>query len=321
MERLLQQARQKAESGDVKGALAKLGLADSYAEYDGIYFSARFYREPDWSAEVERRLTNLAGLGELAGQVAEQLDDRRAKKARRFASRAQQQYASIHERLDQERRRWGAEQSPGGYRFAVPGCDVLGGHGLAPRVGERWDLNFMEAELRLVQQVGARWERIFTEDELQPDPQDFRGKSATVAYEDITAIEIGGPGKTQSGGGFFGGGFGLQGAAEGMLVATALNMLTTRSKIDTVICLQTKTAELFLHSGDTAPDALRMRLSPVFTRLRQQHVASTSSEGAASDGPQRNIAERLAQLADLHARGALNDDEFSAAKAKLLEGK
>jgi hypothetical protein len=215
----------------------------------------------------------------------------------------------------------------------VPGCDVLGGHGLAPQVGERWDLNFMEAELRLVPQVelrlvpqaGGRWvqfgtERIFMEAELQADPQDFSGKSATVVYEDITAIEIGGPGKRQTGGGFVGGGFGLEGAAEGMLVASALNMLTTRTKIDTVICLQTKTAELFLHSGDTAPDALRMRLSPVFTRLRQQHVASTSSEGAASDGPQRNIAERLAQLADLHARGALNDYEFSAAKAKLLEG-
>ncbi|HEV6965953.1 PspC domain-containing protein [Roseateles sp.] len=33
-----------------------------------------------------------------------------------------------------------------------------------------------------------------------------------------------------------------------------------------------------------------------------------------------NDAEELAKLADLHARGVLNDDEFAKAKARLLGG-
>jgi hypothetical protein len=55
----------------------------------------------------------------------------------------------------------------------------------------------------------------------------------------VTAVEICGPGARRTGGGFIGGGFDLQGAAEAMLIAAALNMLTTRTTINTVICLQT----------------------------------------------------------------------------------
>jgi hypothetical protein len=179
----------------------------------------------------------------------------------------------------------------------VSGCRVLGGHGLPMRRGATCDL-------------------IFT-----PDGLELRGldeESPVVPYQDITAIEIGGPGKTRSGGAFIGGGFGPAGAAEGMLIAAALNMLTTRSKIKTVICIQTATAELFLHNDAETPDALRIRLSPVFTKLRQQHAARSGSSGP-TGGSRDDLAGQIAKLADLHDRGALTDEQFEGAKARLLE--
>jgi hypothetical protein len=135
-----------------------------------------------------------------------------------------------------------------------------------------------------------------------------------VPYVDVEAIEIGGPGATKTGGGFLGGGFGIDGAAEGMLIASALNMLTTRAKVDTVICLRTSSAELFVHHGTETPDALRMRLSQVFNILRARAAPLPKSQGPDQD----HVVERLAKLADLLDRGVLTQDEFAALKSKLL---
>jgi hypothetical protein len=178
-------------------------------------------------------------------------------------------------------------------------CRVLGGHGLAPRAGETWDLLLLDTELLLHSALGGR---------------------CSIDYAAISALEVGGPGATRSGGGFFGGGLGAQGAAEGMLVAAALNLLTTRSRIDTVICLQTDAAELFLHHGETPPDALRMQLSPVFTKLRQLASArSADSDLSAGQASDRHVIDRLDKLAGLLERGLITDDEFARLKSDLLD--
>ena len=167
---------------------------------------------------------------------------------------------------------------------------------MAPRVGEFWDLIFLDDELV-----------------LRRDTLD--GETVTIPYTDITAIEFGGAGETQTGGGFLGGGFGLAGAAEGMLIASALNMLTVRRSVDTVICLQTRSAELFFHDDRTLGDALRIALSPVFSTLRTQAGRGTVAESpAASD----HVVERLTKLADLLERGHLTDQEFQQMKRDLL---
>ena len=111
-----------------------------------------------------------------------------------------------------------------------------------------------------------------------------------------------------------GGGFGPEGAVTGMLVATALNMLTTSTSISTVICLQTHTAELFLHSSSQTPDQLRWHLSPVFSILRQQTAAGVATQSSEGD-----VVDRLAKLADLLEKGLITDDEFAALKAGLLK--
>ena len=67
-----------------------------------------------------------------------------------------------------------------------------------------------------------------------------------VNYDDVTLLDIGGPGEATTGGGVIGGGFG-SGVFIGMMAAAVANALTTKTSIDTVICLQTRNAELFLH--------------------------------------------------------------------------
>jgi hypothetical protein len=56
-----------------------------------------------------------------------------------------------------------------------------------------------------------------------------------IPYSAIDDLEFSGPGKVTTGGGFIGGGFGLSGAAKGMIAASVLNALTTKTKIHTMI--------------------------------------------------------------------------------------
>src|SRR5436309_10673727 len=119
-------------------------------------------------------------------------------------------------------------QNEAPYRNAVAivrNCRVLGGTGLGLNPGDRGELIFDSDSLCL---------------------KGFGAEELRIRYDDVTAIEIGGRGARRTGGGFRGGGFGLEGAAEGMLIASALNMLTTRNTMDTVICVQTLHQELFL---------------------------------------------------------------------------
>ena len=69
---------------------------------------------------------------------------------------------------------------------------------------------------------------------------------------------------------------------------------------------------MFLHHDELTPAALRMGLSPVFTRLRE------GSQAAQPVGSQENVVDRLHKLADLLDRGLLTDDEFARLKSELL---
>ncbi len=50
----------------------------------------------------------------------------------------------------------------------------------------------------------------------------------------------------------------------------------------------------------------------------EQRQAAPPSQGAETSQP--SAADHLSRLAELHQRGALTDDEFAAAKAKILAG-
>jgi len=182
----------------------------------------------------------------------------------------------------------------------IDDCTVLGGYGLRPTSGEVWDLVFEKSALTF-----------------------FMGNhphGGSVPYRAITALEIGGPGEITTGTHFSGFGFGLAGVAQGVLMASALNMLTTRRRIDTAICLQTATAELFLHNGVERPDVMRIRLSPIFSLLRQQSGAAADLQSTGSARRDTSTIDDLAKLADLLAKGLITADEFATLKSDLLKG-
>jgi hypothetical protein len=52
----------------------------------------------------------------------------------------------------------------------------------------------------------------------------------------------------------------------------------------------------------------------------EQAVGPDEQAAAAPAAAEPTLADQMNDLADLHNRGALSDDEFAAAKAKLLGG-
>lgn len=71
------------------------------------------------------------------------------------------------------------------------------------------------------------------------------------------------------GGGFIGGGFGLDGAVSGMLIAGVLNALTTRTSVLTVVALTTTDGEVWFANTSVEPAALRVELAPAFVMVRR----------------------------------------------------
>ncbi|MEA2384112.1 MAG: hypothetical protein QOH72_4083 [Solirubrobacteraceae bacterium] len=99
-----------------------------------------------------------------------------------------------------------------------------------------------------------------------------------IPWADVVEIQIGGPGRTTRGSNFIGGGFGFQGAAEGMLAAGLLNAATRRSSIETVVGLLFRQAELWLLYEHLEPLALRVELAPAFARLRAENFRRVAGE-------------------------------------------
>jgi Short C-terminal domain len=177
-------------------------------------------------------------------------------------------------------------------RRLVPGCTLVGGYGYDIEVGSAHTLVTYRDGVALIPR-------------LQGDP-------LTIDYDAIVTFEIGGPGRVTSHGGFAGGGLGLAGAAEGMIVASALNVLTTRTSVTSIIHIATPEGEIILHNGDAEPDGLRITLSPIAGRIAGRRSSPAPSTVGSSDP-----IFRLKQLKELRDEGLLTVDEFEAARARV----
>ena len=193
---------------------------------------------------------------------------------------------------------------------AVPRLWVIGGSGIdvAPNTQTTWELIFAEDQVVLCQTSPIATERLAD--------ADWRGFGLLQIGWEGLRLYVGSSGEVRIGGGFFGGGFSLLGAAGGRLMGSMLNTLTSSRTIDTVLRLQKPSAELYLFHDALVPQALRAALAPVFDRLRQTDAPSTSQVGEADD----DVIGRLGKLADLLDRGAITQDEFNELKAGLLSG-
>jgi hypothetical protein len=169
--------------------------------------------------------------------------------------------------------------------------------------------------------VGERYDARFLEDRLAVFPAYGWESKAEVPYSQIEDMEIGGPGLVKSGGGFTGGGFGTVAALEGMAIAAILNALTTRTTITTIVRVQGTDCELFFLHTRSAPEQLRMQMSPALGAIRSARAAAAQSGKAVlqSPSPGSPVGD-LAKLAEMLSAGLLTREEFEQLKAQLLRG-
>lgn len=163
-------------------------------------------------------------------------------------------------------------------------CTILGGCGYPFAVGQRLDIRFSSDAIRL---------------QLSEE-----NSSADIFYPEVVDLAVTGPGVVTTGGGFIGGGFGFEGALQGMAIAAVLNLLMSRTKVHTFLQIVTHQGELFLHYGGLEPGALRIVLSPVFAHLRRSDPGWLDA--------------RLQRLDTLRSQGTLSEEQFALLKVRLL---
>lgn len=185
----------------------------------------------------------------------------------------------------------------------VPRCVYLGGVNVPVPAQTEVDLLFASGGIRVHRSPHARGS--------QP--------MAELPYAPQFKVELSGPGRFTSGGGFVGGGIGLEGAAGGMALAGVLNALTTRTRVESVIAVLSAQYEGFFLCREHGLEELRRTLAPVFLRARQNSVQAVVSESEPASEDRSDLVVVLERLTALHRAGALTDEEFRSAKAKALE--
>ena len=133
-----------------------------------------------------------------------------------------------------------------------------------------------------------------------------------LKFTDIANINITGPGTEHTNAGMVGGGFGIEGALKGIMVASVINSLTAKSTTNTFLRVSTRTSEMHFHMSTVDPSSLRMILSPAIVHIEAR------SQTIASPNP-NTVSGEIERLHKLLQDGILTSEEFLAAKAKLLK--
>ena len=247
------------------------------------YFLIKTWRE-DTSlvTEVTDGLEKMGnGLGKATVLIKDKADEwaRNAEEARQLSKRKLQFVQSISSHC----------------QHAPVQATVRGGSG--------WELKQSELLLLSCRESALHLHNVETE------------KEVIIPFSKLTAIDVSGPGKETGNAGVIGGGFGLEGAAKGMLIATAVNILTTHSSTNTLLRLAANNAEVLLHTSAIEPAALRAILSPAFVQMEaaKRSVAIPASNIA--------FGSEMEKLFELFKAGAITESEFSTAKGQLLGGK
>jgi len=153
-----------------------------------------------------------------------------------------------------------------------------------------------------------------------------RHRRTTIDLDTVTDVRVEGRSVTK-GGGYIGGGIGVKGAAEGMLISSALNALTAKTAKWVTIGLVTDDgwADLKLADFDAVDirNAVRMFSDRAFSnRARPSSPVTLPPTDAPADAQNsetdEDLVSKLERLAKLRAAGALSEDEFSLAKGQLL---
>ena len=142
-----------------------------------------------------------------------------------------------------------------------------------------------------------------------------------IPYDSVQSLQFAGRGShtVSSGARVIGGGFGLEGAAVGMMEAALANAVikkaTKQHLIETIVTLQWNSGSLVLFMGDATPEDVAARLQVVVTRLKE---AANSVAPAPITSPPIDLVSQIKELAALREQGVISEAEFAAAKAKIL---
>jgi len=101
-------------------------------------------------------------------------------------------------------------------------------------------------------------------------------------WDQLVGFSVGGPGTFETGGGWIGGGFGIAGAVEGVLVSSVLNALTTKTHVLTEFVFIFENAEMNFATQKITPDELDMYLSPLRGLIRQSSKSTKTQKSQGS---------------------------------------
>ena len=135
-----------------------------------------------------------------------------------------------------------------------------------------------------------------------------------ISYLELINAEVTGPGTEKSDAGFIGGGFGLEGAVKGILIASVINALTSKRATNTFLRLSTNKAEVHLHISTLDPAQLRLILSPAFVQMEANRQIPNARQSPTED----MLSSEIQTLHQMHCDGILSDEEFALAKRKVL---
>ena len=154
-----------------------------------------------------------------------------------------------------------------------------------------------------------------TASELHLTPIGVGERPVVWWLSDVIALTFDGPGRVTTGRRFWGGGFDLVGAAEGILAAELLNRLTSKTTVNSFITAETDGHGVILHTSRLTPQQLRFTFAGATHRVNARLRAGVAS---AQKEPEPGIAEQLERLHSLHRDGALTADEYQRAKDKVI---
>lgn len=126
----------------------------------------------------------------------------------------------------------------------------------------------------------------------------------------------------RSGGGFFGGGFGVQGAAEGMLGASVLNALTTRHREYTLLTVGATEANgtertMVVGYRNLDESTLRDRLAQAIPNWVEPFVQKVLKSITSEEASGLELDATHGEVATMVARGMLTEDQAARLERAL----
>lgn len=209
---------------------------------------------------------------------------------------------------------WAREQvaSSAGVLYFIETCTYLAGS-LSLAQGRPHAILFTTEAVHLLPHDAEEAVPVRT-DGIRMRPHDLQEEVVELDYSELLDIHLSGPGEVTSDAGIWGGGFGLEGAAQGIAIASVINSLTRRTTINTFLKIDWRDGEAFYHYTRLGPEQLRMAMSKVFVKLRGRS-GNTRLEQSRS----ATRIDELEKLASLFERGLLDEGEYRALKKRLIE--